>query len=252
MFMGAAIFQGIVESSGKNLPIWALILAYFATLAVHELLHGLGFLIGGAKPRFGVGVVGILPLAYATSDHRLPLKNMLVVAYLPFVALSIVFIALAYLFPEYSALFMVGFVGNFSGAIGDIWIASKMLKYLRFKDAMVLDTKTGTNVYSDSPEAAESGLVSMEKEKATTPFWKVAGTAFFLIAFISVIVPIIMLWSGFSGYFKLGYGELYLFMVNNSDAETVAAFNLLPAVVGGLLAGVTFNTLERHNKGTRN
>lgn len=248
MFFGAAIFQSITGDSSNDAPLWVFLLVYLVTLIVHELLHGLGFLIGGARPKFGVGLTGILPFAYATSADKLALKNMLVVAYLPFVALSVLFIGLAIAMPQYSSLYMVGFVGNFAGAIGDIWIASRMLKYLRFHDVVVLDTKAGTELFSSSPEAFAVGKASTDKQKAATSFWKVASVAFLSIAIVSAVVPAIMLGSGYHGSFKLGAGELYLFTVDNSNAHTSAAFNLLPAVVGGGIAGMIAVTRERYDK----
>lgn len=77
LFIGVAIFQGIFGQSNQNAPAWALVAVYFATLIVHELVHGLGFLLSGAKPKFGVGFVGIMPFAYATSgsNSKIPLKK---------------------------------------------------------------------------------------------------------------------------------------------------------------------------------
>lgn len=248
MFLGAAIFQTITGDPSNDAPIGVFIMVYIVTLIVHEMLHGLGFLIGGARPKFGVGITGILPYAYATSADKLALKNMLFVAYLPFVALSIMFIGLAVAMPEYSAFYMVGFVGNFAGAVGDIWIASRMLKYLRFHDVVVLDTKAGTELYSSSPDAFAVGKASVEQQKTTTSFWKVASVAFLSIVIVSAVVPVIMLRSGYTGSFKLGAGELYLFTVDSSNANTSATFNLLPAIVGGGIAGMIAVMRERYDK----
>lgn len=143
---------------------------------------------------------------------------------------------------------MVGFVGNFAGAIGDLWIASKLLKYLRFTDVVVVDNKSGTDVYSSNPQAATMGAASMAKQKINAPFWKTAGIAFFLIMAISAIVPTIMLWSGFHGTFTLGSGVFYLFTIDTNGSEFTASFNLLPALVGGALAGLLFTVLEKHGK----
>lgn len=250
LFIGVAIFRGIFGQSNQNAPAWALVAVYFATLIVHELVHGLGFLLSGAKPKFGVGFVGIMPFAYATSgsNSKIPLKKMLVTAYLPFVLLSIIFILLASAIPGYVSLLMVGFVGNFAGAIGDIWIASKLLKYLRYSDTLVVDTKSGVDVYSSSAQAAVIGAASMAKQKINTPFWRVACIAFVLIMAISALVPMIMSWSGFHGVFTLGAGVFYLFTIDTTGTNFMASFNLLPALVGGVLAGVLFTILEKRSR----
>jgi hypothetical protein len=33
----------------------------------------------------------------------------------------------AQLFPEYQALAMIGFLGNFAGSVGDLWISEKLI-----------------------------------------------------------------------------------------------------------------------------
>ncbi|QQS19769.1 DUF3267 domain-containing protein [Candidatus Saccharibacteria bacterium] len=239
LFIGAAIFQGIVGETSQSFGFEALAV-YLITLVIHELLHGLGFLLGGAWPRFGIGIAGIIPVAYATSDQKLPVKNMLLVAYLPFVVLSVVFIVLSILFPAYQNLFMIGFLGNFAGAVGDIWIASKLWKYLKFKDVLILDTKIGTEVFSSNATAAKTGRESTEKSKQRSSFMITALIGAGVIIMVQAIIPLVMVSSGFEGSYQLGSDNFYLFKVSTESAVRSAELNILPALIGGVIVGITY------------
>ncbi len=239
LFIGAAIFQGIVGETSQSFGLEALAV-YLITLIIHELLHGVGFLLGGARPRFGVGIAGIIPVAYATSSQKLPVKNMLLVACLPFVVLSIVFILLSLIFPAYQNLFMIGFLGNFAGAVGDLWIASKLWKYLKFKDALILDTKIGTEVFSSDALAVRVGRESTRKSKQHSSFIMISLIGTGAIILVQAIIPLIMVSSGFEGSYQLGSDNFYLFKVSTESAVRSAELNILPALIGGFIVGTTY------------
>lgn len=246
-FIAVAIFQSLLGKSSQDFSVWAYAMAYVLTLIIHEAMHGLGFIIGAAKPRFGVGAAGILPVAYATSNDKLPLKNMLVVAYLPFVVLSVLFIIFSFALPQYQPLFMVGFVGNFAGAIGDIWIASKLIKYLKYKDTYVLDTKIGTDVYSNNAEALMIGKKSQAKLQNPSSFGRVASISFISILIVQMLIPILLAVSNYDGVFQLGTDKFYLLRVDQSSASASMELNLLAPLVGSLIAGVIY-TLAEHRR----
>lgn len=149
LLIGAALFGSVVGSTSEfPLGLVGSLIVFLLTGVIHELLHGVGFLLGGVKPAYGAGVSGFMPYFYATSKQKVRLKPMLVTAYLPFVLLSVFFIVLGLAFPEYRQIATIGFVANFTGAVGDLWVASKLWKYLRFKDVMVLDKRGGIEVYN--------------------------------------------------------------------------------------------------------
>lgn len=247
-FIAVAIFQSITGKSNQDSSVWAFILAFVFTIIVHELLHGVGFYISGAKPRFGLGMAGIMPVAYATSSDKLPIKNMLVVAYLPFVVLSIVFIALSFFFPEYQPLFMIGFVGNFAGAIGDVWIASKLIKYLKYKDTYVVDTKTGTEVYSSNNEASIIGQKSQAKTEKPSSFGMVASISFMIILTLQIVIPIILAFSNYDGLFQIGTDAFHLLRVDQSSTNASMELNLLAPLIGGIVAGGIYTLVEQRNR----
>lgn len=246
LFIGGAIFDFAVGGTGEiatNLLLAPVV--YVSTIIAHELLHGLGFLIGGAKPTFGVGAIGIVPFAYATSGQRLPLKSMLVTAYLPFVVLSIAFLCLGVVFPQHQDLLLVGFLANFSGAVGDLWIASKLWKYLRYKDAMVQDTKSGTEVYSSNKNAYAAGNISQSKLRDPSSWGKTISISIGIVLAIQLLIPMILIVTGFTGSFQLGLDSLYLFKVDTSSDAAGAQLNLLAGVVAGMISGIVFSIIYK-------
>lgn len=250
-FIGGAIFRASIGSEGfTKVGLWGIVV-YVMAVAIHELLHGVGFLIAGARPRFGVGIAGIIPVAYATTSTKLRVSRMLIVAYLPLVVLSAVCIFIARQFPEYQTYALIAFVGNFAGAVGDLWIASKLWKYLPYKDVLVLDSKSGCDVYSNNPNASIKGAKATKKSKRKSSFsknWAICSLVIMVIQFLS---PPILLFLGFNNNFTLGFSEFYLFKIESkaNEGSMVATINLLtPLIVGLILALVIQSTKSRNSK----
>ena len=146
-----------------------MLLTVFAVLIVHELLHAVGYLLAKRRPSFGVGMLGVLPVVYTTSkdNKKMTLRQMLVTGYLPFVALSILLIIHGIIFPEHRQITSFAFIINFAASAADLFMASKFWKYLRFKNVMVLDTKSGSDIYSSDKEAIELSRTSTKKHHST-------------------------------------------------------------------------------------
>ncbi len=251
LFIGGAIFSTSTSSNDLTTVGYGGIIVYVATIIVHELLHGVTFRLSGARPRFGVGTVGFIPIAYATSDTKVKVPNMLLVAYTPFVVLSVFFVCIARIAPQYQSLAMICFLGNFTGAVGDLWIASKLWKYLPFKDAVVLDKKSGIEVYSDNKAAMAKGIKATKKSETKSNFGKNWAISSLSIMFGQLLLPVFMTILGFNGNYRVGFGELYLLdMVNKQGTEISATFNFLPALVIGLLLALTlsFTRMKRVRK----
>lgn len=236
LFIGGAIFSTATSSNDLTTVGYGGIIVYVATIIVHELLHGIAFRISGAHPRFGVGIVGFIPIAYATSNSKVKVPNMLIVAYTPFIALSVFFVFLARIAPQFQSLAMIGFLGNFTGAVGDLWIASKLWKYLPFKGTLVLDKKSGIEVFSDNQAATAKGIKATKDAGTKSNFGKNWAISSLSIMFGQLLLPIFMTILGFNGNYRVGVGEFYLLdMVNKQSTEISATFNFLPALVIGLL-----------------
>ena len=246
-FIGAAIFSRITVTDNISVNGWVAAITYIGTIIIHELLHGVGFLLAKAKPKFGIGIAGFMPIAYATSSKMLSIPSMLVVAYLPFFVLSCFFISLAILFPEHQQIALVGFLGNFTGAVGDLWIASKLYRYLRFPDVLLKDTKAGIEVYSSSHQAQELAKRFLSSDSRRLEFGKLwAITSLWLLGF-QILIPIILPIVGFNENIKLGYGEVYIFQVFSNSNGTIngATLNLAAPIIIGLIITLLFRMFEK-------
>lgn len=245
--IGGAIFSGVTGVNDLSTNSWIVIGAYIGTIILHELLHGVGFIIADAKPRFGVGIAGAMPIAYATSDKPIKIHQMLLVAYLPFVTLSVFFVLLAVVRPQYQDIALIGFLGNFTGAVGDLWISSKLWKYIKIKDLLVKDTKSGIEIYSSDKKAIQIASRSKNKEISRLIFGKQWAIASLIMFGVQILTPIILSIVGFKENIKLGFGELYLFETTTSIAGETAtvSFNLFAPVVIGLLFIIILRTIQK-------
>ena len=133
----------------------ASVLAYAIALALHEWVHGVGMRLFGARPKYGVTVVRrVLPVAYATApDHRFMLGQMVIIGLAPLVTLSVALLAVALLVPSLGYYACVAFAGNFSGAVGDLWMVSVLVRFRRCQNVSVIDEKFGLTVESTDPSA---------------------------------------------------------------------------------------------------
>ena len=148
VFGGAALFYLFVgPSSNYPLGIIGVMVVFFLTGVLHEIVHGIGYWISGAKPNFGAGFTNLMPYFYTSTKQKIPLKPMLITAYLPFFILSILFVLFGLAFPEYRQIAVIGFLSNFTGSVGDLWIASKLWKYQGRNNVLISDQKFGVEVY---------------------------------------------------------------------------------------------------------
>ncbi|MFZ1522494.1 MAG: DUF3267 domain-containing protein [Candidatus Saccharimonadales bacterium] len=247
LFIGGAIFSSSTGTNDFRSVGYVGIFAYLGTIIIHELLHGIGFMLSGARPKFGVGIAGVVPVAYATSDTKIRVPGMLFTAYLPFVVLSAFFLALARVFPQYQALAMIGFLGNFTGAVGDLWIAGKLWKYLRFNDTQVLDRKAGLEVFSDSKLALALGTKSTKKSQQNGTFGKRWAISSLAIIVVQLFMPVLVTLLGFEGNFRLGFKSFFFFemTVNEGGSAAGATFNFLVPLLLGLIFAMVAKIIEK-------
>ena len=149
--VGSFIFYNVAGSTSiYSVGPDGMLVVFIMTMIVHELLHGVGFLISGVSPRFGIGIMGIIPVLYTTAKKpsMLTFGQMFTTGYLPLFTLSICLILHGIVFPEYRQITSFAFIVNFVGSMGDIFIMSKLIRYRHQKDIRILDTKTGVEIYS--------------------------------------------------------------------------------------------------------
>lgn len=122
---------------------------FILSIVVHELLHAIGFLFSGAIPKFGVGMLGILPVVYTSTygKQKLTIGRMLFAGFLPLVTITVLTVVHGLFFPQYRQITSFIFIINFAASAGDLYLAFRLLKYFRIKGVMILDTKTGSEIY---------------------------------------------------------------------------------------------------------
>lgn len=155
-----SIFSNLAVGLGK-LPVEGeitlglreigLVLAGFVlTLVLHELIHGLTMRMFGASPKYGIIWKGMM--LYATSPryayHR---NNYVVITLAPLVFISILVIIGMWGLQGTLWVALLGICGavNASGAIGDMWITTIVLRYPA--TACVMDERDGIRVFLPKP-----------------------------------------------------------------------------------------------------
>ncbi|NIM52968.1 MAG: hypothetical protein GTO22_27650 [Gemmatimonadales bacterium] len=114
--------------------------AILTVLFLHEGVHGVVGVLLGYRPILGVEP----PLVYTTFKERIPRNHLMTIALAPLLVLDAAFIGL-YLLGILKLFMDLCFAVNTIGAVGDMWIALKLLRH----DAgmFVQDTKTGIEVW---------------------------------------------------------------------------------------------------------
>ena len=127
------------------LQVVSAIAAIVGTLVLHEGVHGLGMLAYGARPRFGILWQGLM--IYATSPGYAFRRNAYIgVALAPLIGLSLLaLIAIAFLPPFLAALVALCATVNGAGAVGDLWIVLKTLRYP--PQAYIMDKRDGMQIF---------------------------------------------------------------------------------------------------------
>lgn len=122
------------------------LLGYVIVLPLHELIHGLVFLLWGGRPHFGAK----LPLAlYCGARLQLFSRNQyLAVGLAPLVVLTLVFLIITLLAPSLAFYTLFASIGNLSGAAGDIWVAARLLRLP--STVLIEDTEAGYRAWEIS------------------------------------------------------------------------------------------------------
>lgn len=119
------------------------IVVYVLVMFLHEGIHALAFAFWGGRPYFGAK----LPLAlFCGAKNQIFRRNhYLVVGLAPLVIITVAGIIFTLLSPALAVYTLLGTIGNFSGAAGDLWVAQRLL--LQPKDVLVEDTDAGYRVW---------------------------------------------------------------------------------------------------------
>lgn len=116
------------------------------TLVLHELTHGLTMQMFGTSPTYGIIWKGLM--LYATSPEYAYRRNSyVVIALAPFVFISVLVVLGMWILQgtAWVALFATCGVVNASGAVGDMWITTIVLRYAT--TAYIMDERDGIRVF---------------------------------------------------------------------------------------------------------
>ena len=221
------------------------LVTYVATLLVHEGIHGLFFWIFGGRPRYGVGMITwFLPYAYATSPlDRFTLLQMSVISLAPFFWISALSLLSMSIWPAVSTYAGIAFVGNFSGAVGDLWLVRQIWRFHGCRDVRFVDEKDALAVYSSAP-AAQAGAAAFAASQSGTRVFRfvlrwIAASAVILISAHSMIVILDVLGVR---HLTIGLSQFALFTFEslppNGPQIEVGVSNI--AVAGLLFAALCF------------
>jgi hypothetical protein len=140
------LVQTISTGADITIPgLLGLLVAMAVSLLLHELIHGAFFWIfSRSKPRFGLRG----GYAYAAAPGWFfPPQQYLIIALAPLVLLTILgMILVAFVPVGMLAAILFGMVTNASGAVGDMWIAFKVLRERR--KIVIEDLGDGFNFYA--------------------------------------------------------------------------------------------------------
>lgn len=141
----SVILQIKMDGLGSILMILALVVLMFLVMVVHEVIHGLGFLLlAGVRPSFAFK--GFYAYA-AAPGWFIPRNPYLVIGLAPLMVISLTGILLMAVVPAaWVGLLVLLCVFNASGAVGDLWVAWLLLR--QPPDALAQDMGDEIRIYT--------------------------------------------------------------------------------------------------------
>ena len=249
-FLAAGLFSAVVGSSGSTgqslgwLEPLLYLVVFLCTLMAHELVHGLFFRLFGGRPKYGVGMQYFVPYVYATSPERaFSVGRMIVIALAPLVVLSALSLGAALLVPAWIGYLAVAFITNVSGAIGDLWMTGRLLRFFPLRDVTVIDQKFGLAVYTKDPRASDIANRFAARDKGGAGVLVCWICATIVLLFVGMAaVPIIGI---FTDNLTIGPPWLPLLQVSITSQSIAFSLNLATPVVGGLIFAVLARVFSR-------
>ena len=152
-----------IEMFPQGINPFILFLLLVLYLMLHELLHGIGYLIGGTdRSNIIYGIALEKGILYAMANQELTKKNILISLQMPFVVIGVITYIIGALISN-SLLVLLSII-NITGAIMDI---------MMFIYIMKLNSDT---TYSESGEPDEFVLITSDKlEKKKSAFFKIVN-----------------------------------------------------------------------------
>lgn len=246
-FLSLGAVTAVVDArSGSVASALVLLVALVGTIIVHELVHGLFFALFGGSPSYGAGITHGLPYACATSPgDRFRPHQMYAIAAAPLVLVTAAAVAIGVLVPELAAVAVVVVVGNVSGAVGDLWMMTRMRAFTSRSGVTFEDTRTGLAVYSHDPEAlVVAGELRAAKESTKHRYVVTALGATMVLMLIAIVVPGILTAVGTSSDVVIGPDWFSLIGYRPSADGLKIQISFLPSILGGVIFALAYGRLR--------
>ena len=250
LFLAAAFFSSLSPSSTTFVNPAIGLVVYFLTIFTHEIIHGVFFKLFGGKPIYGVGVMYyFMPYAYATSPKQpYSLGQMVAIGLSPLIILSAAAIAMAGFAPQLASYAAIVFIGNASGAVGDLWLIGQALRFRGVKDLTFVDLKDGIAVHGQGAEAAKIAAHIDAARNPSSPQNRFLAhwlTSSGIVLLLSVLLVIILLLIRFEGHVVVGPEQLPLFEFTTKGLEGSFTLNPIAMVIAGLISAVVYSLVSR-------
>ncbi|MGH2429336.1 MAG: DUF3267 domain-containing protein [Candidatus Limnocylindria bacterium] len=250
LFIGGALFGAVAgdEPTGTD-PLWMLV-AFLATIVTHELTHGLFFLVYGGRPSFGVGAVSrMVVYAYATASRPYTLTQFLVIGLSPFVLLSLALLLIAVAFPTLAAYAAVGFIANFVGSVGDVWIASRIWRFRGAEALRLEDRRDAVAVYAEGELALATAQRLAQRERRGSAWSRFLGAwlvAFALTLLLAILAPVVLDAAAIRGDVRIGPEGFALVEYSaSSEGGFGATVSFAPAAIAGAAFAAIYTVLRK-------
>ncbi len=249
LFLSAALFSSLNPSSNQQInPIIGLTV-YFITLAAHEAVHGFLFKIFGGEPQYGVGLMyKFFPYAYATSPGQpYGYYQMILIGLSPLFVVCTIALVVAALVPSLASYAAIAFVGNFAGAIGDIWLMGRLVRFRGANNLTFIDMKNGIEVHGSGDKADKIVKIFSVTDNPDTKKSKFMSrwlTSAALLVLVSSLLPFILSVLQFEGKILIGPEQFPLFEYVNNSQEKSFTFNPWPMVIAGLAFALIYEKLQ--------
>ena len=251
-FLAAGLFSWITgQENNFSLNPFLSLGIYFAAMIAHEGVHGFFFTVFGGKPQYGVGVLYyVFPYAYATSPgHPYTFWQMFIIGLSPFFIISAITLGIGLALPALATYVAIAFVGNFAGAIGDLWLMRQLWHFRKANQLTFVDIKTGVTVHGTDEQAK---AIAAKLQKRDTLGSK--GSGYITLAltvmaymFISGLFFLVILAAvHFKGHILIGPHKFPLFEFETHVKGASFTLNPVPALVASLLFTVLYKQSTKH------
>lgn len=163
-----------------------LFLLIVVVLGLHEAIHAVTVTWYGGDVSFGVGCAQfVLPYLYVTTTQRLDRNQFIVVALAPFVAITVVGVAI--MIELDAAILILPLAVNVGGAIGDLWMVGILLRYP--SHVTVEDAVTGIKIHgsdTDGPLPATTARTFLKQTALGS------GVGFGLLLLVGLVTPLLL------------------------------------------------------------